>query len=43
MDASVPAAQSIIADLQTAARALGLTLVVVYARSDSELAPARAA
>ena len=43
MDASVLAAQSIIADLQAAARTLGLTLVVVYARSDSELAPARAA
>jgi putative ABC transport system substrate-binding protein len=40
MDASVPAAQSIIADLQAAARTLGLTLVVVYARSDSELEPA---
>jgi putative tryptophan/tyrosine transport system substrate-binding protein len=36
-DPAFPATQSIIADLQAAARALGRQLVVVYARTDSEL------
>ena len=37
MDPVVPALQSIIADLQAAARTLGLQLVVVNARTDSDL------
>ena len=37
LDPAVPPTQSIIADLQAAARALGRQLVVVYARTDSDL------
>jgi putative ABC transport system substrate-binding protein len=37
VDPAAPAAQSIIADLQTAARTLGLQLIVVNARTDSDL------
>jgi putative ABC transport system substrate-binding protein len=40
VDPAVPAAPSIIADLQAAARTLGLQLVVVNARTDSDLEPA---
>ena len=36
-DPAFPATQSIIADLQAAARTLGLQLVVVNARTDSDL------
>jgi putative ABC transport system substrate-binding protein len=39
-DPVYPAAQSIIADLQAAARTLGLELFVVNARTDSDLEPA---
>jgi putative tryptophan/tyrosine transport system substrate-binding protein len=39
-DPAFPGIQSNIADLQTAARTLGLQLVVVYARTDSDLEPA---
>jgi putative tryptophan/tyrosine transport system substrate-binding protein len=39
-DPAQPTAQSIIADLQAAARTLGLQLVVVEARTDSDLEPA---
>jgi len=42
-DPANPAAQSQIADLQAAARALGLQLVVENARTDSDLEPAFAA
>jgi putative ABC transport system substrate-binding protein len=40
VDPAVPNIQSIIADLQAAARTLGLQLVVVNARTDSDLEPA---
>jgi putative tryptophan/tyrosine transport system substrate-binding protein len=39
-DPASPATQSIVADLQAAARTLGRQLVVVYARTDSDLEPA---
>jgi putative tryptophan/tyrosine transport system substrate-binding protein len=39
-DPAFPSTPSVIADLQTAARTLGLQLVVVDARSDSDLEPA---
>ena len=39
-DPATPAAQSIIADLKTAAPTLGLQLLVVNARTDSDLEPA---
>jgi putative ABC transport system substrate-binding protein len=39
-DPAFPATPSIIADLQAAARTLGLQIVVVYARTDSDLEPA---
>jgi len=39
-DPAYPAAQSIITDLQAAARTLGLQLVVVNARTESDLEPA---
>jgi putative ABC transport system substrate-binding protein len=40
VDSTFPATQSTIADLQGAARAMGLQLVVVNARTDSDLEPA---
>jgi putative ABC transport system substrate-binding protein len=40
MDPAFPATPSIIADLQVAARSLGLQLVVVNATTDSDLEPA---
>src|SRR4029077_6654876 len=39
-DPAFPGIQSNIADLQAAARRLGLQLVIVYARTDSDLEPA---
>jgi putative ABC transport system substrate-binding protein len=39
-DPAYPAIQSVIADLQAAARTLGLQLVVVYARTDRDFDPA---
>jgi putative ABC transport system substrate-binding protein len=42
-DPEFPTTQSIVADLQTAARILGAQLVVVNARTDSDLEPAFAA
>ncbi len=39
-DPASPATQSVVADLQAAARTLGLQLVVVNARTDSDLEPA---
>ena len=39
-DPAYPDAASVIADLQAAARTLGLQLIIVYARTDGELEPA---
>ena len=39
-DPAYPDAASFIADLQAAARTLGLQLIIVYARTDGELEPA---
>jgi putative ABC transport system substrate-binding protein len=40
VDPDLPATQSTIAELQAAARALGLQLIIAYARTDSDLEPA---